>query len=89
MGVEDTILKIFPKIGDGTSWVTEKITIWMAGLFNIEPSVFMAKLITIILLVFLVWVVIGILSKASKLLKWGLIILLIILALSVASSIFL
>ncbi len=89
MGAEDTIIKIFPKVGDATSWATEKITIWMAGLFNIEPNIFMAKIITIILLVLGVWIVIGVLSKASKLLKWGLIILLVILALSVASSIIL
>ena len=89
MGVEDTILKIFPKVGDGTSWATEKITIWMAGLFNIEPSIFMAKLITIILLVLLVWIVIKILTFLSKFVKWLLVILFIILIVSVASSIFL
>ena len=89
MGVEETIIKIFPKVGDATSWATEKITIWMAGLFNIAPNIFMAKLITIILLILVIWILIGVLSKASKLLKWGLIILLVILALSVASSIFL
>ncbi len=89
MGFEDTVLKIFPKVGDATSWATEKISIWMAGLFNIDPTPFMAKLLTFIFLILGIWLIIGILSKASKLLKWGLIILLVILALSVASSIFL
>ncbi len=89
MGVEDFFLKIFPKIGDGTSWATEKITIWMAGLFNIEPSVFMAKLITIILFVLLVLIVIKIITFLSKFVKWLLVILFIILIASVTSSIFL
>lgn len=87
MVFRDTALGFIPKIGDGLAWITEKTTTWIAGLFNITTTAFQSRLISLIIICFILYLLISILSITKKLLKWGLIILFITLALSVLASI--
>ena len=83
----NTILNVTSKIGDGVSWIVFKIIFWLSSV-GINITEVQSKIISVIVLGFGIYLIIAILSKTKKLLKWGLILAFIILILSVLYSMF-
>lgn len=75
-------------VGNGTSWITAKVNLFLANLFGVEITIWQDKLITILLIGLIVFVLLTILKSLRKVVKWILIIILIILGISVLISIF-
>ncbi|MCX6748706.1 MAG: hypothetical protein NT076_03805 [Candidatus Pacearchaeota archaeon] len=87
MAIRDTAWGFVPKIGDGISWVTQKISEGLSSAFGIDVTAFQSRLITLMVLAFIIYLVLSVLTISKKLIKWSLVILLIILTLSVLVSI--
>jgi cell division protein FtsW (lipid II flippase) len=79
-------------VGDGISYVVESITDFTSSAIGIELGDFQAKLISIMLLAFFVYLCIAVINFGTqlikKILKWGLIVIFILFILSVLVSIF-
>lgn len=88
----NSIFAMLPKIGDGISWIVESVTDFTASAIGIELVPFQAKLISIMLLAFGVYLLIAVINFGTelikKILKWGLIVIFILFILSVIISVF-
>jgi len=81
-------IDIVSKIGDGTSWITSKINLFASNLFKIELTIWQDKLITILLIGFLILLLLTLLKSIRRIVKWGIVAVFITLILSVLVSIF-
>jgi len=86
MAIQDT-LSFIPKIGDGLSWAVQK-TIVQLSTWGISMTALQSKILLIIIFGVLIYLVLSVLTIAKKMLKWGLVISAIFLAVSVAVSMF-
>lgn len=88
----NTIFATIPQIGNGISWIVEKVTDFVSSAIGIEIVPFQAKLISIMLLAFGVYLLIAVINfgveMTKRILKWALIIMFIFFILSVLVSIF-
>ncbi len=80
-------LEVTSKVGDWTSLVVQKI---INGLSKMGVGItdIQSKIITALILGFGIYLIFTLVSKTRKLLKWGLIILFIILIISILTSMF-
>lgn len=83
----ESIFSFIPKIGDGTSWVLQKIIQGISSL-GVSITPLQSKLILILLLGIFVYSIFSVITFAKKGLKWGLIILLVFIIISIIASIF-
>jgi hypothetical protein len=81
------ILSFIPAIGDSLSWVTQEAIQFIAR-FGVEITSLQSKVLLLLILGGLIYIFLSVITFAKKMLKWGLIILAIFLAVSVAISIF-
>ena len=81
------VLSIIPSIGDGLSWATQKIIHFIA-MYGINLTILQSKLLLVLIFGASLYIVLSVLTIAKKFLKWGLIILLVLLLISVVVSIF-
>ena len=90
--MDNSIFNLFFQVGDGISWLVEKVTDFTASAIGIEIIPFQAKVISLMLLVFLTYLLIAVINFGTellkKILKWGLVVLFIFFVLSVLVSIF-
>lgn len=86
MEVND-VLSLIPKLGDLISSPIEKGIQFIAG-YGYKLSAIESRLILIFVIGFGIYLLLSIINTARKVLKWGLIVVLIFLAISVAVSIF-
>ena len=86
MAIQD-FLSFIPKIGDGASWVVQKVVVQLST-WGINMTALQSKIILFIILGSLIYLLFSVLTIAKKMLKWGLIITAIFLAVSVAVSMF-
>ena len=86
MGIKEVLLFI-PAIGDGLSWVTQKVIQFIAQ-YGVNLTALQSKILLILVFGISIYILFSVITIAKKLLKWGLIALLIFLAVSVAVSIF-
>ena len=87
-----SILSVFPNIGNGISWLIERITDWTSSTLGVEVVPFQSKLIAIMILVFVVYLIASVINFGieigKKIIKWGLIVIFVIFIISVISSMF-
>lgn len=83
----ENIFSFIPKIGDGTSWILQKIIQGISSL-GVSITALQSKIILIILLGSIIYTLFSIITIAKKGLKWGLIILSVFLIISIIASIF-
>jgi len=81
-GAENVIIYGISKIGEGVSWVTKSIIKWVAQ-YGYNITALQSKVLTLFILGVSIYVVLGLLNIAKKLLKWGIIIVIIFLMFSV------
>jgi len=81
------ILNFIPQIGEGVSWVTQKAIVQLST-WGLNLTALQTKIFLVIVFGFLVYLLFSVITIAKKVLKWGLIALVIFLAISVAVSIF-
>lgn len=81
------ILSFIPAIGDGLSWVTQKVIQFVAQ-FGIDITQLQSKILLLIIFGGLIYLFLAVITFAKKVLKWVLIISAIFLAVSVAVSMF-
>ena len=86
MAIQD-FLSFIPKIGDGASWIVQKVIVQLST-WGINMTALQSKIILFIILGSLIYLLFSVLTIAKKMLKWGLIITAIFLAVSVAVSMF-
>jgi len=86
MGFKE-IFAFIPAIGDGLSWVTQKAIQFIAK-YGVNLTALQSKVFLIIILGASIYIFLSVITIAKKLVKWGLIALLIFLAVSVAISMF-
>lgn len=80
-------LGIIGKIGDGISWITQKV-IHQIATWGINMTELQTKILLIIIYLGVVVLFLTVISFTRKILKWILIVLVIFLTVSVAVSIF-
>ena len=85
--IENAFLLGIAKVGDGVSWVTQSIIKWLAQ-YGVSITAVQSKVLTILVLAFGIYVVLGLLTITKKILKWGILIGIIFLLVSVGLSIF-
>ena len=81
------VLSFIPSIGDGLSWTTQKIIQFIAK-YGVNLTALQSKILVLLILGIGIYTLFSVITFAKKILKWGLIALLIFLAVSVAVSIF-
>lgn len=81
------ILSFVPKIGDGLSWAVQKTIIQLAT-WGVSITPLQSKIFLLVILGFLVYVFLSLITFAKKILKWVLVAGIIFLAVSVAVSMF-
>ena len=86
MTIQD-FLSFIPKVGDGASWLVQKAIVQLAT-WGISITTLQSKILLIIILGSLIYLLFSVITIAKKMLKWGLIISAIFLAVSVAVSMF-
>lgn len=82
------ILSIINAIGDFISSGTSVVSGWIASAINIPITDFQSKLITLIIFGIFIWLFTSVLSFGRRIVKYGVVILSILLFLSVLTSIF-
>ena len=86
MPIEETPFAFMPKVGDGISWIIQKViqslSNWGVGITDLQ-----AKIMTLLLIGIFIYILISILNITRKPLKWGLVILSAFLLISVFLSI--
>lgn len=85
MGIKE-VLSFIPAIGDGLSWITQKVIQFIAQ-YGVNLTVLQSQLLLLLILGVSIYILLSVITIAKKLLKWGLVALLIFLAVSVAISI--
>lgn len=86
MTIQD-ILSVIPKIGDGASWLIQKAIVQFAT-WGINITPIQSKILLLFILGSIIYVLLSVLTFAKKILKWGLVVSAIFLAVSVAVSMF-
>lgn len=81
------VLSIIPSIGDGLSFVTQKVIQFIAK-YGVDLTVLQSQILLLIIFGASIYIFLSVITIAKKLLKWGIVALLIFLAVSVAVSIF-
>jgi len=81
------ILSFIPAIGDGLSWVTQKVIQFVAEV-GIDITPLQSKILLLIIFGGLIYLFLAVITFAKKMLKWVLIISAVFLAVSVAVSMF-
>jgi len=81
------VLSIIPKIGDGLSFITEKLIKFVAE-YGLSVTPLQSKILLILVFGFGIYLLFSVITIAKKILKWGLIGLLIFLLISVTISMF-
>lgn len=81
------VLSIIPSIGDGLSFVTQKVIQFIAQ-YGVDLTVLQSQVLLLLIFGVSIYILLSVLTIAKKLLKWGIVALLIFLAVSVAVSIF-
>jgi hypothetical protein len=80
-------LSFIPTIGEGISWVTQKV-IQQLSTWGLAMTALQVKILLIIIFGGLLYLFFAVITFAKKILKWGLIVLIIFLTISVAVSMF-
>jgi len=81
------VLNFIPKIGDGLSWMTQKV-IQQLATWGLSMTALQTKIILIILFGILLYLLFSVITFAKKMLKWGLIFLISFLIISIIVSMF-
>jgi len=81
------VLAFIPSIGDGLSWATQKVIQFIAQ-YGVNLTILQSKLILLLVFGISIYILFSVITIAKKILKWGLLTLVIFLAVSVAISIF-
>ena len=81
------ILSFIPAIGDGLSFVTQKVIQFIAK-YGVDLTVLQSQILLLLIFGISIYILLSVLTIAKKLLKWGIIASLIFLAVSVAVSMF-
>jgi len=87
MDIQEAITSITSSIGNGVSWITEKIIKWIST-YSIKITSTQAKVLSLLILGLSIYVAWGISNKFRPLLKWSLVVVLFLLLISVGISIF-
>lgn len=81
------VLSIIPSIGDGLSFATQKVIQFIAK-YGVDLTILQSQILLLLIFGVSIYIFLSVLTIAKKLLKWGIVALLIFLAVSVAISIF-
>ncbi|MEA3248158.1 MAG: hypothetical protein U9Q73_00455 [Nanoarchaeota archaeon] len=81
------MLSFIPATGEGLSWTTQKVIQFIAQ-YGVDLTILQSKLILLLVFGIIIYALFSVITIAKKLLKWGLIALVIFLATSVAISLF-
>lgn len=85
--VQNAFMYGIAKVGDGVGWVTENIIKWLSQ-YGYNITAVQSKILTLLILGVMIYFILGVLHVARKILKWGIIVAIIFLMLSVLLSIF-
>lgn len=86
MGIKD-ILSILPSVGDGLSRATRWVIQFIAK-YGVNLTALQSKLLLILVFGISIYIIFSVVTIAKKLLKWGLLALLVFLIISVIISVF-
>jgi len=86
MGLKE-VLSFIPAIGDGLSFVTQKVIQFIAK-YGVDLTILQSQILLLLILGVSIYILLSVITIAKKLLKWGIVALLIFLAVSVAVSMF-
>ncbi len=81
------VLSFIPWIGDGLSFVTQKVIQFIAK-YGVNLTVLQSQILLLLIFGVSIYILLAVLTIAKKLLKWGIVALLIFLAVSVVVSMF-
>jgi len=81
------VLSFIPAIGDGLSWATQKVVQFIAQ-YGVDLTVLQSQILLLLIFGVSIYILLSVITIAKKLLKWGIVALLIFLAVSVAISMF-
>lgn len=81
-------INITSAIGNGISWLIEKVSGKISEWIGISLTAFEAKIIALLILLFFIYFVFSVIEIAKKFIKWIIIILLVLLVIAVIISVF-
>jgi hypothetical protein len=81
------VLSFVSKIGDGASWIMQKI-IYQLSTWGLSVTTLQTKILLIIILATGIYLILSVLTFAKKALKWGIFGAIVFLAISILVSIF-